>query len=53
LLTPAIKRLFRNLHLPDRIDPRHSLSAKHLTWVGTHGDQAATWLVSRNSVKWV
>ncbi len=30
LLMPAIERLFRYLHLPDRVDAWHSLAAKHL-----------------------
>ena len=30
LLAPAIERLLGYLHLPDRINTRHSLAAKHL-----------------------
>ena len=30
LLTPTVKRLLRYLYLPDRVDPWHSLAAKHL-----------------------
>ena len=30
LLTPAIECLLGYLHLPDRINPRHPLAAKHL-----------------------